>query len=318
VYFIGVDLGGTNMASALMDEKGNVYHTNVIATEAYKGPKHVIDNMKNEIRKLIEKTPTSRVDGIGLGIPGLIDIERGYSRFAGNLGWQNVPVLDEFKKEFDVPICMDNDVRVAALGEKYFGAGVGVKNQILVTLGTGVGSGIIIDGKLHRGYSASAGEIGHVCIEKDGYFCNCGNRGCLEMYVSAPGIVRRTKRYIMEGHFTIITSMVNDELSKITPKIVSEAADKGDGLARLIIDETAKLLGIGLATYAHIINPELIIVGGGVSLMGDKLFVPLRKYFDEHLMMSLRGKVSIVPSKLKDQSGMIGAAALSMLELGVL
>lgn len=318
MHFIGVDLGGTNIASGMVNQEGEILSTAVIPTEAHKGREYVINNMKKEIHKLIEKAPDSRIDGIGLGIPGLMDIKKGISIFAGNLGWYDVPVMEEFRKEFDVPICMDNDVRVATLGEKYFGAGVGVDNLICITLGTGVGSGLILDGRIYRGYSYSAGEFGHISVVKDGLYCNCGNRGCLEMYASAPGIVRRTKKHISEGHYTIITAMVDGDLSRITTKTISAAWEKGDNLARMIIDETAELLAIGIATYVHLINPELIIIGGGVSLLGDKLFIPLQEYFNKHSVKVLRNKVSIVPAKLKDEAGIIGAAALSMLDLGVL
>ncbi len=318
MYFIGVDLGGTNIASALVNEKGEIVNSTIIPTEAQKGPDYVMSNMKREIHKLIDSAVDSKIAGIGLGIPGLVDIDKGMSLFAGNLGWQNIPVLEQFQNEFDVPVCMDNDVRTAALGEKHFGAGVGIDNLICITLGTGIGSGIILDGKIYRGHSLSAGEIGHITIVKDGLYCNCGNRGCLEMYASAPGIVRRTQKYILKGHNTVITSMVDGNLDKITTKTLSQAWEKGDELAQLVIDETAEFLGIGLATFAHLINPEVIIIGGGVSLMGDKLFNPLQRYFDEHSMRILRNKVPIIPAKLKSESGTVGAAALAMINLGIL
>lgn len=318
MYFIGVDLGGTNIASALVNKEGEILKEIIIPTEAYKGPEHVITQMKKIIQDLILNAPKAQVSGIGLGIPGLVDIDRGMSLFAGNLGWQNVSILEEFKKSFHIPLCMDNDVRVATLGEKYFGAGSGISNLLCVTLGTGVGSGIIINGKLYRGYSYSAGEIGHITVVKDGLYCNCGNRGCLEMYVSAPGIVRRTIKHIREGHNTIIASMIDGQPEKITPAIISLASEKGDELAKLIIEETAELLGIGLANYAQLLNPEMIIIGGGVSLMGDKLFIPLREHVRQRSMKTLRDKLQIVPAKLRNKSGMIGAATLSMLNLGVL
>jgi len=316
--FIGVDLGGTNIASALINTKGGILKEIIIPTEAHKGPKHTISQMKKVIHDLISAAPFSDVTGIGLGIPGLVDVEKGISRFAGNLGWKNIPILEEFQKDFDIPICMDNDVRVATLGEKYFGAGTKTNNLICVTLGTGVGSGIIIDGKLYRGHSYSAGEIGHITIVKDGLYCNCGNRGCLEMYVSAPGIIRRTIKAINKGHNTIIPSIVNGQLEKITPAIISKAHEMDDELAHLIVEETAELLSIGLASYAQLLNPELIIIGGGISLMGDKLFTPLNKHIKDRSMRTLRDKIKVVPAKLHDKSGMIGSAALSMISLGIL
>jgi len=317
LYFIGVDLGGTKIASALVNQKGEIITENVTETEASKGANYVLNKIKNEIKKLYDAAGSVPIGGIGLGIPGLMDIEKGISIFAGNLAWQNVPVIEEFKKDFHTPIFMDNDVRVATLAEKYFGAGKDVNTLICVTLGTGIGSGIILDGKIYRGYSYSAGEIGHTTVIKDGLYCNCGNRGCLEMYASAPGIVRQIKRHIMEGHYTIMTKMTDGNVDKITTKTLSAAFDEGDGLARLVMENTAELLGIGLSTYAQIINPEMIVIGGGVSLLGDRLFVPLRKYFNEHLMQALRDKIPIVPAKLKDKAGAVGAATLAMKNLGI-
>jgi len=317
MLFVGVDLGGTNIATALVDEKGNVLKKDIRLTEAKKGPKYVKGNMKDSIYEIC-KDSMDKIVGIGLGIPGLVDIEKGKSLFAGNLGWQNVPILKEFQEEYTIPVFMDNDVRIATLGEKYFGAGQGVDNLICITLGTGIGSGIIINGKLYRGHGYSAGEIGHITIFKDGLYCNCGNRGCLEVYASAPGISRRAREYIEAGHHSILPSMVEGDLSKITPKLISKAYDEGDRLARLIMDETAEMLGIGIANYIDLINPEMVVIGGGISLAGDRLLKPLRKTAIERSMNNIAKNVKIVPSMLKDESGMLGAAALAMVNLGVL
>jgi len=311
--FIGVDLGGTNIATALVNEKGEILKKDKRATEASKGPEHVIQNMIDAIYQASSDFGINNIAGIGLGIPGLVDMDKGLSRFAGNLGWENVPVMEKLKREFpSVPIFMDNDVRVATLGEKYFGAGRGVDNLILITLGTGVGSGIIIDGRLYRGTTYSAGEIGHITIFKDGPYCNCGNRGCLEVYASAPGIARRTREYIRAGHFTVMADMVGHDLSKVTAEVVSKACDMGDRLAVMVMEETAEILGIGIANFIDIINPEMVIIGGGVSLAGDKLFAPLRKTVRQRTMRNAGENVSIVPAELKDESGMVGAAALAM------
>lgn len=318
MFFVGADLGGTNIASVLVDEFGKIINKHTRPTEAKKGPNVVIENVKNSIHKVCSDIPKKEVAGIGLGIPGLIDIEKGISVFAGNLGWENIPVLEEFKREFKKPVFMDNDVRVATLGEKYFGAGRGINNLICITLGTGIGSGIIIDGKMYRGHSSCAGEIGHITVVKDGLYCNCGNRGCLEVYASAPGISRRAREYIMAGHYTILDSMTGGNLSKITPKLISEAYDKGDKLAMRIMEETAEILAIGIANYIDIIDPEMVVIGGGVSLAGERLFKPLRKFVIERSMNQIAKNVKIVPAMLKNESGMMGSAALAMKGLNYL
>lgn len=315
MFFIGADLGGTNIATVIVDEFGEIINKHTRPTEASKGPKTVIENVKNSIYKVCSDVPSEEVAGIGLGIPGLVDIEKGISIFAGNLGWKNIPVLKEFKEEFKKPVFMDNDVRVATLGEKYFGAGRGIDNLICITLGTGIGSGIIINGKLYRGRNSCAGEIGHITVVKDGLYCNCGNRGCLEVYASAPGMSRRAREYIRAGHYTILDSMVCGDLSKITPKLISKAYDRGDQLAIKIMEETAEILAIGIANYIDIIDPEMVVIGGGVSLAGDRLFKPLRKFVVERSMNKIAKNVKIVPAKLKNESGMMGSAALAMKNL---
>jgi glucokinase len=253
-----------------------------------------------------------------LGIPGLVDINKGVCIFSGNLGWQKVRIAGDFREEFGVPVFMDNDVRAATLGEQYFGAGKGIANFICITLGTGVGSGIVISEKIYRGPTCSAGEIGHTTIFKDGPYCNCGNRGCLELYASATGIARRAREYIIAGHYTVMTEMVKGDLSKITAETVSIACDMGDNLAALIIEETAEILGIGIANYINILDPEMVIIGGGVSLAGDKLFSPLKKVVSKRTMKNMGEKVNIVQAKLRDEAGMIGAAVLAMEGLGII
>lgn len=319
MFFIGIDLGGTNIATALVNEKGKIIKKDKRHTEATNGFEHVIRNMLKAIYQMVGDVGINNIAGIGLGIPGLVDSERGICRFAINLGWNDVPVVERFEKEFpNVPIFMDNDVRVATLGEKYFGAGRDVDNLILISLGTGVGAGIIINGKIYQGISHNAGEIGHTTIFKDGPYCRCGNRGCLELYVSATGIAKRARDYIQAGHFTIMTDMVGHDLSKITAEVVSNACDKGDRLAIMVMEETAEILGIGIANYINIMNPEMIIIGGGVSLAGDKLFSPLKRVVKQRVMRSVGENVKIVPAELRDESGMLGAAVLAMVGVGIL
>lgn len=315
--FVGVDLGGTSIATALLDDKGKVLGRVKRDTEAGKGPKRVIQNMIESIYTVVGHKGVKTIQGIGLGIPGLVNPQEGICVFSGNLGWQDIPVVDRFAAEFNVPTFMDNDVRVATLGEKYFGAGRGVDNLICITLGTGVGSGIIIDGRLYRGSTWNAGEIGHTTVCKDGMLCNCGNRGCLELYVSATGIARRAREYIQSGRATLMAGIAGYDLSRVTAKTVSEAYDLGDEPAIRIMKETAEILGIAVANYVNILNPEVVIIGGGVSLAGDRLMVPLRGFVEQRAMRDLGKRVGIVRAELGDESGMIGAGALAMDNVGL-
>jgi glucokinase len=319
VFFVGVDLGGTNIVTGLINEKGEIIKEDRKYTEANRGAEYVIENMVESINQVVREIGIENTRAIGLGIPGILDIDKGISLLATNLGWENIPVTEKIRQYFpDVPVFIDNDVRVATLGEKYFGAGRDVNNLIMLTIGTGIGAGIIIDGKLYYGSTNSAGEIGHTTIFKDGLYCRCGNRGCLEVYASATGIARRVQNYLKEGHFSAMLDMVNNDVSRITAEIVSKACRRGDPLARMIMEETAELLGISIANYINIINPEMVIIGGGVALASDLLLEPLRKVVKERTLKTASEKVNIVLAKLGDKAGVIGAATLAMVKLGVI
>lgn len=319
MLFIGIDVGGTNIASGLVNDKGEVLKRDKRPTEATKGSEYVIKNIVEAVNNLAKEVGIENIKGIGLGIPGYVDPDEGISRFSVNLGWENIPVVIKLKENFSqTPIFMENDVRVAALGEKYFGAGRGFNNLIMITLGTGVGSAIIINGELYRGATGSAGEIGHTTVFKDGLLCRCGNRGCLELYASATGIVKKANDYIKEGNFTIMMEMIGHDLSKITARLVSEACGKGDKLAMMVMEEAAEVLAVGIVNCVNIIDPEIVIIGGGVSLAGEKLFTPLNEAVRKRLTSNIGQKIKIVPAKWGDEGGMIGAAVLAMVRMGVI
>jgi glucokinase len=208
---------------------------------------------------------------------------------------------------------MDNDVRCAAIGEKYFGAGRHVRNVICITLGTGVGSGIFIDDQLFRGPKDIAGEIGHMTMDPNGPKCNCGNYGCLEAYVGAPNIARRTREAIMAGEPSVVTELVDGDLYRITPKIVTMAALKGDRLARRIMQDTAELIGLALANVVNMFNPELLIIGGGVAQAGDLLLSPIKQTVKSRAMREHAKMVEVVAAELGEDAGVIGAAWLNYL-----
>lgn len=319
-YAVGSDLGGTNIATCVIDESGNIIGKSKVPTEAFKGSEHVFSNMMRSIDMALEKAKLKLSDmvGIGLGIPGLMDIEKGISLFAGNLGWSNVDVLKPFKNKYHMPVYMDNDVRVATLGEWKFGAGKGVNNLICVTLGTGIGSGLVFDGKLLRGVTNSVGEIGHVTVEKDGLICNCGNQGCVEMYASGTGQARMARLMIQAGNYSCMTNMVKGDLSKINSKVIQDAYDANDTVAVHVMKKTAEYLGVALADYINLVNPELVIIGGGVSLAGDRLMKPLKEEIDRRVMVVPKKIVKLVRSTLGDESGMIGAAALAFEKLNLI
>ncbi|HYF92470.1 MAG TPA: ROK family protein [Symbiobacteriaceae bacterium] len=290
---VGIDVGGTNIHGGLVDGTGRLLTSARQPTPVALGPAGVMGAMKDMIRELLSKAGGREVVGIGLGMPGLIDRARGVSVFSANTKWVNVPVLWEFT-EFDLPVDMDNDVRCHTVGELKFGAGRGYSNFILVTLGTGIGSGIVLDGQLYRGPTGVAGEIGHMTLEPGGPQCGCGKRGCFEAVASGRNIGRRAIEAGVAG----------------SSRELFQKAAQGDMKAVQLVDRVAYDLGRGLSIYAHLMNPQRIIVGGGVAQAGEILFRPLRKYADQETMPGVRGTYDIVPAVFGDDAGVVGSAAL--------
>ncbi|AEE96034.1 ROK family protein [Mahella australiensis] len=312
-YIAGIDLGGTTIQTVLTDENYNIVTKYKSDTLAKEGPDAVIERMMDAIDHVLEESKLSKEDllGIGLGIPGLMDIEKGISLFAGNLSWENIQVVQPFKDRFNVPVYMDNDVRVNALGEWYFGAGRGVKNMVLITLGTGVGAGIIIDGKMLRGPQSAAGEVGHMIIVEDGPACTCGSRGCLEVFASATGMMRRCKELMLENRDSLLWQMCDGDIDKVRTHMIDKAHDQGDKVGRQVMAETAYYLGIGLTNVVNIFNPELVVIGGGVSKAGERLLGPARDFVNKRAMVVQRQHYKLVAAQMLDEAGMLGACTLA-------
>ena len=308
---IGIDVGGTNVKIALVNEKGNIIYSNSIPTRAEMGYEYTINNMKEAIRELLKETHTDAksIEGMGFGFPGQIDCQKGIVRLAPNIpGWVDVPIAEIMEKEFGIPTRVDNDVRCAALGELNYGAGIGCENLICITVGTGIGSGLIVNGKLVRGASNAAGEIGHIKLDiNEGPLCGCGDRGCLEAYASGPSIVAMAEEYIKGGKSTKYRELANPD---ITPYIVSEAAKQGDAVAKRIFTIIGGYIGVGLASVVNLLNPEKIIIGGGVAAAGDLLLDPIKETLIKRAMPIAGSAVEIVPAQLGNSAGVIGASLL--------
>ena len=308
---IGIDVGGTNVKIALVDSKGKIIYSNSIPTRAEMGYEYTINNMKEAITELIKETKSDpkNIESIGFGFPGQIDYQKGIVRLAPNIpGWVDVPIAEIMEKEFGIPTRVDNDVRCAALGELNYGAGQGCDNLICITVGTGIGSGLVINGKLVRGASNAAGEIGHIKLDMNGGpLCGCGDRGCLEAFASGPSIVALAEEYIKGGKSTKYRELANPD---ITPYIVSEAAKQGDPVAKRIFTIVGEYIGIGLASVVNLLNPEKIIIGGGVAAAGDLLLTPIKESLVKRAMPIAGSAVEIVPAQLGNSAGVIGASLL--------
>jgi glucokinase len=292
---VGIDVGGTNIFGGLVDGTGRQLLAFKQPTPVAQGPAGIFAVMRAMIREALTGAGGRHVTGIGLGIPGLIDPERHTSVFSPNTGWRNVPVLPAFQ-DFGLPVEMDNDVRCHTVGELAFGAGKGCRDFILITLGTGIGSGIVLDGRLYRGSGGLAGEIGHMTLEPEGPLCGCGKRGCFEAVASGKNIGRRAQEAGIAA----------------TARELFAKAAAGDGAALALVDRVAYDLGRGISIYAQIMNPQRVIVGGGVAMAGDLLFEPMRRHARAESMPLVRDAFSIVPAALGDEAGIVGAAALML------
>ena len=310
-FRIGVDVGGTNVKVALVDESGSIVFTDTVPTRAEMGYEYTISNMIKAIHDVVKESKTDMKDikGIGFGFPGQIDCDNGIVRLAPNIpGWVNIPIADIVSKEFGVPVKVDNDVRCAALAELNYGAGKGATNMICITVGTGIGSGLIVNGKLVRGASNAAGELGHIKLQMEGGpLCGCGDHGCLEAFASGPSIVAMAEEYVRGGKSTKYRELAKNE---ITPYYVCEAAKQGDVVAKKIFEIIGSYIGIGLASVVNLLNPEKIVIGGGVADAGEFLFGPIKETLKKRSMPIQGSAVQVVHAELGNTAGVIGASLL--------
>jgi len=311
---LAIDLGGTKIVAAIISSKGQVMAREYCLTLADEGPEAVINRIFSAIDRLLSQRNInlSPLSGISIAAAGAIDFEKGLITSSPHLpGWHDVPLRDIVKERYKVNTFLMNDADAAALGEHYFGAGQGVNNLILLTVGTGIGGGIIINGRLYSGASGSAGEIGHTTIDINGPRCSCGNTGCLEALVSGTAVAKEAIKRIRQGERSSLTEVVGGKIANITAKEVSIAARDGDSLASEVVLKAATYLGVGLANVVNIFNPEMIIIGGGMAKMGDLLLNPARQVVKERAYQLSAQVVQIVPAQLGDDAGVLGAAVFA-------
>lgn len=308
-FYVGVDLGGTAIKVGICDAEGHLLHTFEGPTGTQDGVDVVIDNIANYARQIVEESPYSwdQIDGVGVGVAGFTNIREGIVILAPNIGFRDVPIRSILEERLGKPVKIDNDANVAALGEAWSGAGQGVDDCVCYTLGTGVGGGIIINGKIYHGFAGLAGELGHISIVPDleAIQCGCGKMGCLETVSSATGIIRMANDAVARGDRTSLS-----RVEKIAAKEVFDAAKAGDEVAIRIVNRAAFYLGKSMAAVAAVLNPEAFIIGGGVSKAGDILFDEIRRVYAKYAPEPLQEGVRIVPAKLGNDAGIVGAAGL--------
>lgn len=315
-YIIGVDLGGTNIVVGAMSDDGTrQFGMHSEPTQAEDGADGVIQRMARMVETTItttmRETGAAREDfkGVGIGAPGPLDRERGVVLLTPNLGWTEVPLRDRMRELTGLPATLDNDANCATYGEWWIGAARGARNVIGMTIGTGIGGGIIFDGRLYHGSSDVAGEIGHTTIDQTGRRCGCGNYGCLEAYASGPAIAERAREALAFDQSSILPELVGGNLARITAQTVYEAASQGDPVAREVVRDTARFLGTGIANLLNIFNPDVVVIAGGVTQAGDALFIPLRAEVRRRAFKPAVDACRIVPGELPGTAGVVGAVA---------
>jgi glucokinase len=314
-WVIGVDLGGTNIvAGAVASDGSGVVAVRTEPTRAEQGADAVIERMARIVDTVVAQAiagggaTRATIVGIGVGAPGPLDRERGVVIVAPNLGWRDVPLRAEIHARCGLAATLDNDANCATVGEWWMGAARGARAVVGITIGTGIGGGLILDGRLYHGASDVAGEVGHTTIDSTGRRCACGNYGCLEAYASGPAIAERAREALVGEEASLLAALVDGDLRRVTAQTVYDAAARGDTVAREVVRETARFLGTGIANLLNTLNPECVVITGGVTQAGDALFEPLRAEVRRRAFKPAVDACRIVPGALPGTAGVVGAA----------
>lgn len=310
-WIAGVDIGGTNLRVGLVPFDGG--EPDAVRRERTlpgRGPAHVVARVADMLHGAVGEAGRGAVAGVGVGCPGPVDRGAGIVLETPNLGWQDVPLLDLVAEATGLPVTLDNDANCAAYGEWWQGAGRGAERLIGLTLGTGIGGGIVLGGEIYHGASDAAGEVGHMSVHFEGRLCACGSRGCVEAYASGPGIAARAVEGLEGAADSSLAMIERNGSGRLTARLVFEAAAAGDGYAAEILTETARILAVAVANLINLFNPEVIVIAGGVTAAGEHLFGPLRDEVRRRAFPSAVGACRIVQAELPGTAGLIGAAGV--------
>lgn len=314
MYRVGVDLGGTNIAVAVIDENLKIIGRGKKKTNCPRPAELIMDDIARAVRMAVEDAGIALADvkSIGIGTPGSVNKETGYIEYANNLDFDQVPAKEMLESRLEgTPVYLDNDANCAALGEAVAGCGKGVENFIAITLGTGVGSGIIINGKIITGVNDAAGELGHTVICFDGEQCNCGRKGCWERYSSATALISQTKDAMKEHPDSKMWELVDNDIRKVDGKTSFDGMRAGDTVAKEVVDKYIYYLSVGVSNIINALQPEILCVGGGIGHEGETLLAPLRKLVDSNIYsIHARKQTRIVAAELGNDAGIYGAALL--------
>ena len=313
-YYIGIDLGGMSAKAGILDDRGVMLYQKRCPTEPEDPPEKTAADLAGLVLSMAEEYGIKREDvyAVGVGSPGIIDSRRGVVVNWSNFGWKDVPLADLISSHLGIPVFVTNDANAAALGEARFGSGKSYADSVMITLGTGVGGGIVIDGKLVEGYRSAGGELGHTVIRQGGIKCTCGRRGCFERYASATALKRDTEAAMLRHRDSLMWEYA-PKVEDISGKTAFEAARKGDKAAKKIVKDYIRSLGEGIANIVNLLRPQVVIVGGGVSNEGEALLRPVRKFVYKNILApNDYAPLEIVRASLGNDAGMFGAAAYAM------
>lgn len=315
-YYIGIDLGGTNIAAGLVTEEGCLLNHLSLPTKSGRSAEEIVTDMVDLAKEAAEKEhiPWENIEGVGIGVPGTANKKTGVVEYANNLGFFDVPVIEMMEKRLPgTKIQFDNDANAAAWGEYVAGSGKGCDSMLAVTLGTGIGGGIILNGKLFEGINYASGEFGHFVIDRNGIQCNCGRRGCFEAYASATALISQTRAAMEENPQSLLWELSEGSLASVEGKTLFDGVRLKDGTAERVLRQYIEYLGCGLVDLINIFQPELICIGGGISKAGDLLLEPLKEIIDrEDYARTSKQRTRLAAASLDNDAGLIGAALLGV------
>ncbi|MBR4072435.1 MAG: ROK family protein [Clostridia bacterium] len=317
MYKLGIDLGGTNIVAGVVDENYKIIGTGSVKTNAPRPAEEIADDMAKAVFMAIENSGVSidDIESMGIGTPGAVDPVNGIVTYANNLGFYNVPLAKMMKERVGKDFYLENDANAAAYGEYIAGAGKGTNNFIAITLGTGVGGGIIVNGKIYSGSNYAGGELGHTVIAMDGEYCTCGRNGCWEAYASATALIRQTKQAMLRYPDSIMWKMCNDNIKEINGITAFNAMRQGDEAGKRVVDKYIEYIAVGIANIINIFQPEILCIGGGISKEGKTLTDPINSYvMGDDYARSVEKRTVIKVADLGNDAGVIGAAFLGDLQ----
>ncbi len=312
-YYVGIDLGGTNTKIGLVDEAGNIIFTTIVKTDSAEGFEKTVERLSNILKEQIKGSNINyeNVKAVGIGVPGPVVNER-VVKFWANFPWpREIDLAGEFEKHLNRKVKADNDVNIITLGEMWKGSAQGYKNVLGLAIGTGIGGGVIADGKLVSGKNGAGGEVGHIKVERDGKLCGCGQEGCWEAYASATGLIREAQSRLAVNKNNLLYERVKGR--ELEAKDIFDAAKEGDKFSLALVDYEAEYIAFGIGNLLNVLDPEIIVIGGGVALAGEILFNGVNEKLKKYALPSTLEGLRILPAKLGNDAGIIGAAYLGMM-----